>query len=133
MSNARFGRITLGLDFGTTLARSQKQFYRDKFLDAQMVNDSLESGDVAPSSSVSVSLGKLTTVNALFIEVSGPLEVRLNGAGAGPVLQALPGATIDGAVSTMARLYLEGAITGITLVNASSTEPVDFTVYMAGG
>lgn len=132
MANARYARVTLGLDFATDVGRTQKTLFRDKSLDAQMTIDSHDSGSVAVSSTKSVNFGAVTTAKALYIEAEGALEVRINGAGSGPTLGALTLAKQDGATTTRARWYLEGTFTSLSLVNASSTAVVPYLVYVCG-
>lgn len=130
MANVRWARAAVVLDVAVDRSRTQKQFTRDKYVDSQMVNDETETGTVATSGTRVVSLGSASPAHLVYIESSAPLEVRLNGAGAGPVMSPLPLGVGQGSDPTpKARFYFEGSVTAITLVNPSSTVAVDYTVY----
>lgn len=134
MAQKRYLRTTLSVTVGIDRARSQTSIVRDKNLDAEVAS-SLESpmaGAVAASGTVTPSIGQITTGRVLVLEVFGPLEVRLNGAVAGFIVEPLSGASMPGATTAPGRLYIEGRITGLVLVNPSSTAAVDFNMYLMG-
>lgn len=134
MAQKRYLRTTLSVVVGIDRSRTQTSIVRDKHLDAE-VSAALEapmSGTVAASGTVTPNLGQITTGRILVLEVYGALEVRLNGAVAGFVVEPLAGASMPGISPAPGRLYLEGRVTGLALVNPSGTTPVDFNMYLMG-
>lgn len=77
--------------------------------------------NIAASGSFAVPLGTVNAARCLYIRAVGDVDVTLNGAAAPIQVRRFPGA----AATAPARLYLEGIVTSVTIVNSSSTSAVE--------
>lgn len=136
MANTRYSRINLQVDVSPDEGGVQKQIFRDRISRAQMVNDTMQSGTLGTSQSLSVPFAEVATANLLYIESSGPIEVMINGQSSpGWTMQPLPNAEDecqDESPNPLARCLLEGVFTSLTIQNPSSSATVDFVVYLCG-
>lgn len=132
MASIRYIRSMLQVEVGTDFALSHLQFKRDKQLKGTAQVDDMQGGTLAPTEVFAVAFEKVVTARMVWIEVNGDVEVRFNGAVAGPLLKSLDAATMLGVTPAPARMFWEGVITAIELVNPNLANPVDFVVYLAG-
>lgn len=132
MASIRYIRSMLQVEVGTDFAMSHLQFKRDKQLKGTAQVDDMQGGTLAPTEVFTVAFEKVVTARMIWIEVNGDVEVRLNGAVAGPLLKALDAATMLGVTPPPARMFWEGVVTAIELVNPNLANPVDFVVYLVG-
>jgi hypothetical protein len=97
----------------------QKLFWGDEVADAVSLDslDKLSTSlvSVAPLGVDTMTFGDIASVRGMSLEVSGACTVKLNG---GAQVISLAPSAADG---TKARLFLEGAITGLEITNPSAT------------
>lgn len=95
-----------------------KLFYRDDTLGKVAIdtfdNQMSSSLSVAASTTDSLTFGDLTDVRGFYLEVSGNCNIRFNGATADIPVTLAPGQTV-------AKVFIEAAITAVTIENTSAT------------